>query len=117
MGVKENLNTLYSDTHEYAERSIDNCKLTLVKYLSLLFGDMACYFVVFMLLFLALIFMLVAMVVLLAPVTGFFIALAMAVVLLAAIALGVFLFRERLFVNIAVKRLCRMLFENECEDE
>ena len=98
MSIKENFETLYNDADEYVKRSIDSYRLFVIDSLSLLYGDVACGFVVFMLLFLAFIFMLVAMVVLLAPFIGLAVALLMAVALLVAVALSVYLFRVNLFV-------------------
>lgn len=117
MSIKENFETLYNDADEYVKRSIDSYRLFVIDSLSLLYGDVACGFVVFMLLFLAFIFMLVAMVVFLAPVTGFAVALLLAVLLLALMALLVYVFKMRLFVNRAVRRFCRILFAKEDEKE
>lgn len=117
MSIKENYKALHDDAHEYAERSIDNCKLMLIEYLSLLFGDVACGFVLFMLLFLAFIFMLVAMVALLAPLTGLFLALVIAAAVLVSVSLIVYFLKARLFVDVAVKHLCRILFGDERDEE
>lgn len=117
MSIRENFKTLCDDADEYVKRSIDSYKLMLVKSLALFYGDMACRFVLFMLLFLAFVLMLVAMVVLLAPFIGLAVALLMAVVLLVAVALSVYLFRMNLFVDGAVKRMCGMFFDDEDEKE
>jgi hypothetical protein len=117
MGIRENFKTLYNDADEYVKRSIDGYKLMLVESLSLLYGDVACGFVLFMLLFLAFVFMLVAMVVFLAPLTGLLLALLAAMALLVAAAVLVYLFRVRLFVDAAVRRLCRILFKKENGEE
>ena len=117
MSIKGNFETLYNDADEYVKRSIDSYRLLLVESLSLLYGDVACGFVLFMLLFLAFIFMLVAMVALLAPFVGLAVALCIAVVLLVAVALLVYLFKVKLFVNGAVRRICRILFAGENEEE
>ena len=117
MSIRENFKTLCDDADEYVKRSIDGYKLSLVESLSLLFGDIACGFVLFMLLFLAFVFLLVVMVALLAPVTGLAVALSLAVALLVLVALLVYLFKIRLFVNGAVKRICRIIFAEENEKE
>lgn len=117
MGIKGNFKTLYNDADECVKRSIDGYKLLLVESLSLLYGDVACGFVLFMLLFLAFIFLLVVMVALLAPFTGLVAALLVAVVLLVMVAIGAYLFKIRLFVDKAVRRMCRILFANEDEKE
>ena len=117
MSIKGNIKTLYNDADEYVKRSIDSYKLSLVESLSLLYGDVACRFVVFMLLFLAFTFMLVVMVALLTPVTGLAVALSLAVALLVIVALMVYLFRIRLFVNGAVERICKIIFAEDDEKE
>ena len=117
MSIKGNFDTLYNDADEYVKRSIDSYKLLFVESISLLYGDVACGFVLFMLLFLAFVFMLAAMVVLLAPVTGFAVSLIIAVAVLAVVALLVYLLKIRLFVNGAVKRICRILFAKNNEEK
>lgn len=115
MGIRENYRTLYNDADEYVKRSIDSYKFFFVETLSLLYGDVASGFVMFMLLFLAFAFMLVALVVWLAQVTGLAVALMLAVPLLLLMAFLVYLFKKRLFVNKAVRRFCRILFANDDE--
>ncbi len=117
MSIRENFETLYNDADEYVKRSIDGYKLSVIDAVSLLYGDVACGFVIFMLLFLAFIFMLVVMVALLVPVTGFAVALSFAVLLLVFMALLVYLLKKRLFVNRAVRRFCRIMFAKENEKD
>ena len=117
MSIKGNFETLYNDADDYVKRSIDSYKLLLAESLSLLYGDVACGFVLFMLLFLAFIFMLVAMVILIMPVVGLAVALFVAIALLVSVALMVYLFKIKLFVNGAVKRICRILFADDNEKE
>lgn len=117
MSIKGNFKTLYNDADEYVKRSIDSYKLLLVESLSLLYGDVACGFVLFMLLFLAFVFMLVAMVILIMPVVGLTVALFVAMALLVSVAVIVYLFKIKLFVNGAVKRICRILFADDNEKE
>lgn len=117
MSIKGNFKTLYNDADEYVKRSIDSYKLLLVESLSLLYGDVACGFVLFMLLFLAFVFMLVAMVILIMPFVGLTVALFVAMALLVSVAVIVYLFKIKLFVNGAVKRICRILFANDNEKE
>ena len=117
MSIKGNFKTLYNDADEYVKRSIDCYKLLLVESLSLLYGDVACGFVLFMLLFLAFVFMLVAMVILIMPFVGLTVALFVAMALLVSVAAIVYLFKIKLFVNGAVKRICRILFADDNEKE
>ena len=115
MSIRENIKTLCDDADEYVKRSIDGYKLMLIKSLALLYGDIACRFVLFMLLFLAFVLMLVVMVVLLTPVIGFVAAMLVDVALLVVVALSVYLFRVNLFVDGVVKRMCGMFFDDEDE--
>lgn len=117
MGIKENLENLYNDANEYVKRGIYSYKFLLIETISLLYGDVVCGFVLFMLLFLALIFLLVTMVAVLAPAIGFVTALLLAVALLVIIAFFVYRFRIRLFVDRAVKRFCRILFAEDDEEK
>ena len=117
MSIKGNFKTLCDDADEYVKRSIDSYKLLLVESLSLLYGDVACGFVLFMLLFFAFMFLIVAMVALLTPMTGLVVALMVAVALLVSVALLVYVFKIRLFVNGAVKRICRIFFADDNDEE
>ncbi len=117
MSIREILKNLCNDADEYAKRSIDGLRLSLAESLSLLYGDIACAFVLFMLLFLAFVFVLVAMVALLVPFTGLAVALMIAVGVLVAVALAVFLLKRMLFVDVAVRRICRIFFAKENEEE
>lgn len=117
MSIRGNFKALYDDADEYVKRSIDSYKLLLVESLSLLYGDVACGFVLFMLLFLALIIMLVAIVALMAPVIGLVVTLFIAAGLIVTVAFLVYIFKIRLFVNGAVKRICRIFFVDDNEEE
>ena len=116
MSIKGNFETLCDDADECVKRSIDSYKLQLVESLSLLYGDVACGFVLFMLLLLAFIFMLVATVAMLAPLTGLVAALCVAVGRIVVVAVLVALFKRKLFVDEAVKRMCRIIFAKGNEE-
>lgn len=111
MGIVEIFEKLCDDAREYAERSIDNQKLSLIENVSLLLGDIACGVVVFMLLFVAFILLLIIMVAVLVPLTGLLPALLVVVCVTVVVALVVYKMRDRLFVNHFVKRLCGMMFK------
>ena len=117
MSIKGIFKTICDDDDECVKRSIDSYRLLVVESLALLYGDVACGFVLFMLLFLAFIFLLVAMVAIVAPFTGLALALCIAVGAIAVVALLVALFKRKLFVDEAVKRMCRIIFAKEDEEE
>lgn len=116
MSIKENVESLFGDAYEFLKRSIDGYKLLLVENLSLMLGDMLCGIVVFVLLLVAFFLVMAAMVVLLAPYTGVAMALLIAAFITLLLALLLYAMRVRLFVNSAVKHLCRLLF-GVCNDE
>lgn len=116
MSIKENLEGLSKDFCEFVMRSIDCCKLSLVERLSLLLGNMICRFVVSMLLSVAYFLALAAIVVWLAPFVGWPLSLLSAAVMLVVAAIVVYCLRVRLFVNGAVKWLCRLFFDNAEDD-
>ena len=91
MELKEDFESLAKDVQEYLKRSLDNTKLTLVEELSLMIGNALATMIVTMMLFVALLFILAAMVALLSEVVGFVLAMLIAgavVVILAAVAGG-----------------------------
>lgn len=113
MGVGENLNELSKDTREYVKRSIDSYKLQIVENLSLLLGDIICGFVVSMLLFLAFLFVLAAIVMLLSVYIGYAFAVLAVVALLMLLALVVYVSRVPLFVNAMVERVVALFYGKE----
>ena len=117
MGIVEIFEKLCDDAREYAERSIDNQKLSLIENVSLLLGDIACGVVVFMLLFMAFLLLLGALVVVALPYVGFWPAMSVAAFLLLVTAVVVYRWRVRLFVDKAVVRLAGLFFREEASDE
>lgn len=117
MGIGENFENLSKDVQEFVKRSIESYRLQLVESMSLLFGDMVCGFVVFMLLFIALLFFLVALVFVFAPFIGLPASLFAAFFFLVSLALLVYAMRVPLFVNGMVKRFMAMFYRSVEEDE
>ena len=113
MGIVGNLEKLLNDAREYAERSVDNYKLTFVEDVSLILGDMACRVVVFMLLFVIFILLLMILAVVLASLIGLPLSLLAVIAVIAAVAAVVYKMRERLFTDHFVRLLCGMLFKKE----
>ena len=117
MGIGENFEDLSKDAKEYVRRSIEGYRLQLVENLSLLLGDMVCGFVVFMLLFIALLFFLVILILLLTPFVGLLASLSAVLFLLLALALLVYLMRVPLFVDSLVRRFVAMFYQRDEDDE
>lgn len=115
MGVGENIENISRDSQEFVKRSIDSIKLHFVENLSLLLGDLICGFILFVLLFTAFLLLLCGLVVLVAPFMGFPAAILLAMLLLFAAALMVYMCRTRLFVDRLVRRLVGMLFQETDE--
>lgn len=116
MGIKKNIEILTDDASEYIDACLDVLKLRLLERLSLLLSDLLSYLILLQLLFVAAIFVAVALLLALAPLTGYICgALIIAsLLLLAAIVLS--LFSRRIFVNSIVARMSRILFSKDNYD-
>lgn len=117
MGFRADIENISKDALEYLKRSVDGCKLRLIENLSLLFGDVICFFVLFMLLFVAYLALMVAFVILLLPLMGLPLSIIAVSLLLLFTALVVFLLREHLFVDRMVRHFARMFFEEKDKNE
>ena len=113
MELKEDFESLAKDVQEYLKRSLDNTKLTLVEELSLMIGNALAT----MMLFVALLFILAAMVALLSEVVGFVLAMLIAGAVVVILALLVYLLRSRLFIDGIVGHLCRIFIIKKREHE
>ena len=117
MGLGADIENISKVALEYVKRSMDGCKLRLVENLSLLFGDVICMFVLYMLLVVAYLAMLVAIVICLLPLIGLPLAIVAFAALLLLTAWVVYLMRERLFVDKMVRRFAMIFFEEKSNDE
>lgn len=119
MSTGAGIGEISKDALEYLKRSADGCKLRLIEGLSLLMGDIICCFVLSALLIVAFLVLLAAMVVVLVPLIGVPLSLVVAVLLLFAVALLVYLLRGPLFTDRVVRHFITMFFgkerKNECE--
>lgn len=115
MSIVEIFEKFCDDAREYAKRSIDNQKLSLIENVSILLGDIACGVVVFMLLFVVFLLLLIIMAAVLLPLIGLLPALFAVVCVTAIVALVVYKMRDSLFVNHFVRRLCGMMFKKDDE--
>ena len=117
MELKEDFESLAKDVQEFLKRSLDNTKLTLVEELSLMIGNALATMIVTMMLFVALLFILAAMVALLSEVVGFVFAMIIAGAFVMILALLVYLLRSRLFIDGIVGHLCRIFIIKKREHE
>ena len=111
MGFRAEIENISNDALEYLKRGIYGCKLRLIENLSLLFGDVICFFVLSMLLFVAYMALMVAIVIVLLPVIGLPLAIVAVALLLLITAMVLYLLRERLFADRMVKRFVKIFFE------
>ena len=118
MGFRAEIENISKDALEYLKRGIDGCKMRMVENLSLLFGDVVCFFVLFMLLFVVYLALMVAVVFLLLPLIGLPLSIVAVALLLLLTALVVYILREQLFVDRMVRRFARIFFEeNNCDEK
>ncbi len=113
MGLGADIENISKDALEYLKRSVDGCKLSLIENLSMLIGDIICVFALSMLFFVVFLAAVAGVVILLIPLIGFPLSILAAASLLLLMALLVYVFRERLFVNGVVKYLVKMFFGEE----
>lgn len=116
MSLRADIGNLSKDALEYLKRSVTGFKLHLVEHLSLLFGDIVCGFVLFLLLFVAYIALLVAVAIFLFPLLGVPLSIIVVALLLVVTAIVVFMFRERLFVDGLVRHFAKIFFEEGDEN-
>lgn len=118
MGLGNRIENLSSDAQEYLKRSLDDYKLGAIEEVSLMAGGFLAATALFLILFAAFLFMLIAGVALLANVIGFAGAMFVAGGLLAVAAAVIYCMRTRIFVNSVVTHLSRLLaVRKEDEDE
>lgn len=117
MDIKKNFEKLTDDVQQYIDLKTDNIKLQVVENISLFCCDLLSYAVISVLAFLIIFFLLLAGLILLAPVIGLLQSLLAIATLLAIISAVVYYARKRLFANTIVIRFCRMFFPNDNKDE
>lgn len=117
MGIKKNIETLTDDASEYISAYIDVLKLRLLERLSLLLSDLLSSLVFFHLLFVAAIFVAVALLLALAPLTGYICGALIIASLLLLVSIVLSLFGRRIFVNSIIVRMSRILFSKDNYDD
>lgn len=117
MRIEDKIENLTESLKEYVNYKIVSVKLSLVEKLSLLARDILSTLIIFFLTTTALIFALIATLILIAQHIGFLYGSLAICATLAGIALIVCLFRKRLFTNIFVARFSKIFFNDDASNE
>ena len=118
MGVIEDFDNLSKDAQEYLKRRVEGVKMGVVEELSVMMGNAFASLVLFLFLFEALLFILIAVVVVLSRVVDVVVAMLIAGALLVVLAAVIYILRERIFTDGIVRHLCRLFsLRKEAGDE
>ena len=117
MRARDYFDKVTNSLREYARIKSEEIKLRCVESLSLVASDILSMLIVVLLSALALIFVIFAILILIAQYIGIFYSLLVVGGVLALMAFVVFLFRKELFANLFVGRFCKMFFNNVAPDE
>lgn len=118
MGVIEDFDNLSKDAQEYLKRRVEGVKMGVVEELSVMMGNAFASLVLFLFLFEALLFILIAVVVVLSRVVDVVVAMLIAGALLVVLATVIYFLRERIFTDGIVRHLCRLFsLRKEAGDE
>ena len=118
MGVIEDFDNLSKDAQEYLKRRVDGVKMGVVEELSVMMGNAFASLVLFLFLFEALLFILIAVVVVLSRVVDVVVAMLIAGGLLVVLAAVIDFLRVRIFTDGIVRHLCRLFsVRKEAGDE
>lgn len=118
MDIKENFEKMTEAVRQYIDLKTDDVKLNVVEKLALLCSDIISYAVVSAFAVLSFLFVLVAVVAFMTPFIGLLCSASVVALLLAVAAVSLYAMRRRLFVNVMVKRFCRIFFnKNSVDDE
>ena len=108
MGVIEDFDNLSKDAQEYLKRRVEGVKMGVVEELSVMMGNAFASLVLFLFLFEALLFILIAVVVVLSRVVDVVLAMLIAGALLVVLAAVIYFLRVRIFTDGIVRHLCRL---------
>lgn len=117
MGIEDNLKNLTDSLKEYVNVKAISIKLSLVEKLALLARDILSTLIILFLTTAALIFALMATLILVARFIGLLYSSLVICATLASIAIIVYQLRKRLFVNMFVARFSKIFFDNERNNE
>ena len=109
MGVIDDFDNLSKDAQEYLKRRVDGVKMDVIEELSVMMGNAFASLLLFLILFTAFLFILVAAVAALSQLVGFVIAMVIAGILLLVVAFVVYSLRVRIFTDGIVRHLCRLM--------
>ena len=113
MRIEEFFDNLTDNLKEYANIKIVSIKLSLVEKLSLLARDILSTLVIFFLTAAALLFALMATMILIARHIGFLYSSLLICAILGTVAFTVYLFRKKLFINMFIALFSKMFFNND----
>ena len=118
MGVIDDFDNLSKDAQEYLKRRVEGVKMGVVEELSVMMGNAFASLVLFLFLFEALLFILIAVVVVLSRVMDVVVAMLIAGALLVVLAAVIYFLRVRIFTDGIVRHLCRLFsVRKEAGDE
>lgn len=113
MGIKKNIEIFTDDTSEYLDAYIDVIKLRLLERLSLFASDILSRIIFLQLLFIAAMFVSVAIMLAIAPFTGYIAGALIIASLLLLAAIILTLSSRRIFVNSVVAYMSRIFFSKD----
>ena len=108
-GVIDDFDNLSKDAQEYLKRRVDGVKMDVIEELSVMMGNAFASLMLFLILFTAFLFILVAAVAALSQLVGFVLAMVIAGILLLVVAFVVYSLRVRIFTDGIVRHLCRLM--------
>jgi hypothetical protein len=117
MDIKNGFESLTKDIQEYLKRNFEDARMTFVEETSLMIGNTLASLILTLMLFVAFLFILFGVTILLADVIGFTLATAVSGSIVAAVAIAIYLMREKLFVNGVVKHMCRIFVLKRREND
>ena len=117
MRARDNFDKVTNSIKEYARIKRDDIKLQCVESLSLVASDILSMFLVALLSAIAFLFVVIAIMILVAQYIGVFYSLLAVGGVMALVAYIVYLFRKELFANLFVERFCKVFFNEVVTDE
>ena len=117
MRIEEFFDNLTDDLKEYADLKIVSIKISFVEKFSLLSRDILSIIIVIFLIATALLFALLAIMILISRYIGLLYSSLLVCTILVTFALAVYLFRKKLFTNIFVTLFSKMFFNNDTSNK
>lgn len=117
MRARDNFDKVTNSLREYARIKRDDIRLQCVEGLSLVATNILSMLVVVLLSAIALIFVIIAFMILVAQYIGIFYSLLVVGGVLVLMAIVVYLFRKELFANLFVERFSKIFFNEVATDE